>query len=242
MLRAAALITTTLAFTGCVADSGGEGFIILNNTAVQGGTCVLLGTQGQPFKAHGQISTLSPAGYLFTPLFESNITATAGQEITRTLMFQGANVELTVEALTIQHADGTFTKPTPPVLEGTDGKFQSLFSGSLPPGGSANASFEIIPASTIASIAQASGAGATDHMAAEVKAIIKPFGTMGGDRVDGTPFQYPVTVCNDCVVVDHGACPLTGTVRTGDACQPYQDSIVDCCRDASNNLICPGTM
>ena len=242
MLRAAALITSMLAITACVADSGGEGFIIVNNTAVQGTQCLLLGTQGQPFKAHGEISTLSSAGYLFTPLFQSNITATSTQEVQRTLMFNGANVELTVEALTIQHADGTFDKPPVPVLQGTDGKFQALFSGSLTPGGTANAAFEIVPVTTIASIVQASGAAATDHMSAEVKAIIKPFGTMGGDRVDGTPFQYPVTVCNDCVVVNRGACPVTGTVRTGDPCQPFEDSVVDCCTDASNNLVCPASM
>ena len=242
MLRAAALITTTLAFTGCVADSGGEGFVILNNTAVMGTQCLLLGTMGQPFKSHGQISTLSPAGYLFTPLLQSKVTATAGQELQRTIMFQGANIDLTVEAMTIQHADGTFSKPSPPTLMGTDGQFQALFSGSLAPAGTANASFEIVPLSTIGAIVQAAGLGSGDHLSAEVKAVIKPFGTMGGSRVDGTPFQYPVTVCNDCVVVDHGACPVTGLVRTGDACQPYEDSIVDCCHDAQNNLICPGTM
>jgi hypothetical protein len=243
MLRTAALITSALVFTGCVADNGGEGFIILDNTAAPIGMCLLTGTIGQPTVSHGQISTLSPSGYLFTPLFQSKISAAAGQETARTLTFEGANVDLTVEAVTIQSANGTFTKVMPPpTLDGTDGQFQALFSGSLPPGGTANASFEIIPLSTIGSIVQQSGAGPTDHLSAEVKAVIKPFGTLGGDRVDGTPFQYPVTVCNDCVVVDHGACPLTGTVRLGNSCQPFQDQPVDCCRDASNNLVCPGTM
>jgi len=241
MLRAAALITSTLAFTGCVADSGGEGFVILNNTAVMGTTCILTGAVGQPFKSHGQISTMSPTGYLFTPLLQSQVTAQAGQETQRTIMFQAANVDLTVEAVTIQHADGTFTKPPPPTLTGTDGKFQSLFSGSVVPGGTANASFEILPISAIGAIVQGAGLAAGDHLSAEVKAVIKPYGTLGGSRIDGTAFQYPITVCNDCVVVDHGACPVVGLIRTGDACQPYEDSIVDCCRDASNNLVCPGT-
>jgi len=243
MLRAAALITSTLAFTGCVADSGNEGFIILNNTAPPTGTvCTLTGALGQPFVSHGEISVASPSGYLFTPLIQSQITATATNETQRTIMFEGANVELTVEAETIQHSDGTFTKPTPPMLQGTDGKFQALFSGSVTPGGTANVSFEIVPVSTIATIAQGAGLAAGDRLSAEVKALVKPFGTLGGSRVDGSPFQYPITVCNDCVVVDHGACPITGTVRTGDSCQPYQDGIVDCCTDAQNNLLCPGTM
>jgi hypothetical protein len=53
-----------------------------------------------------------------------------------------------------------------------------------------------------------------------------------------------VTVCNNtqglCVVVDNGVCPFTGTPRTGNACNIFQDGVVDCCRDATtNNLICP---
>jgi hypothetical protein len=225
-----------------VADNGGEGFIILNNTAPPAGMCLLTGALGQPFISHGEISTLSPSGYLFTPLIQSKLATVNMSDTTKTILFNGANIELTVEAMTIQHADGTFTKPTPPTLEGTDGKFQALFSGSLTPGGTANVSFEIIPVSTIAAIVQAAAIAPTDKMSAEVKAIIKPFGTAGGDRIDGTQFQYPVTVCNDCIVDDHGACPLTGTVRLGNACQPFQDEPVDCCRDSSNNLICPGTM
>lgn len=241
MLRTAALITSALLFSGCVADSGGEGFLILNNTAPPVGMCLLTGAVGQPFISHGEISTLSPSGYLFTPLIQSKLSANSATDTTKTLMFDGANIELTVEALTIQHADGTFSKPTPTPLTGTDGKFQALFSGSLFPGGTANVSFEIIPVSTIGAIVQGAGIAATDHMSAEVKAIIKPFGTMGGDRIDGSPFQYPVTVCNDCVVVDHGACPVTGTIRLGNACQPFQDAPVDCC-ESTAGLVCPGTM
>jgi hypothetical protein len=243
MLRAAAVITFALACTGCPANSGDEGFVILNNTAPPTGTCLLTGVAGQPSISQGAISTLSPTGYLFTPLFESQITALMGQELQRTVEFQGANVQLTVEAVTIQHPNGAFDHPSMlPTLTGTDAKFQALFSGSLAPGGTANESFEIIPASAIGAIAQGAGLGSGDHLSAEVKAVISPFGSMGGNRVDGTPFQYPVTVCNDCIVFDHGACPITGTLRLGNPCQPFQDVAVDCCHDASNALICPGTM
>lgn len=242
MLRAAVLMTSTLAFAGCVADSGGEGFVILNNTAVTGDTCTLTGTAGQAFVSHGQIYSGSPAGYLLTPLIQSSITATTGQELQRTIMFEGANVELSVEALTIQHADGSFAMPTPPALDGTTGKFRVLFSGSLPPGGTANVAFEIVPVATMQAIMTAAGAASGDSVSAEVRAVVKPYGTMGGSRVDGSPFTYPVTVCNDCVVVDHGACPYMGTARPGNACNPFQDGPVDCCEDPSAGLICPATM
>ena len=118
----------------------------------------------------------------------------------RTITLQGANIELTVSALTIGHADGTFTSATPPTLMGTDGKFLSQFSGSIAPGGVTGTVFEILPVTTIAAIKRAAGAGATDTIDAEVTAIIKPFGEMGGSRVEGHPFQYPVSVCSNCVV------------------------------------------
>jgi hypothetical protein len=242
MLRAAVLFTSTLAFAGCVADSGGEGFVILNNTAV-GTDCAFTGDTGQAFIAHGQIFSGSPTGYLLTPLFESAITATADNQLQRTIMFSGANVELTVAALTIHHADGSTVSAMPPELTGTDGKFRVLFSGSLPPGGSTNVAFEVLPVSAINTIMQAAGAGSGDSVNAEVKAVVKADGTMGGDRVDAAPFTYPITVCNDCVVVDRGACPLTSmTVRTGNACNPFQDGPVDCCEEAGGGLVCPGGM
>jgi hypothetical protein len=243
MLRAAALFTSTLAFAGCVADSGGEGFVILNNTAVPADSCSLTGDAGQAFLAHGQINSSSPAGYLLTPLFESAITATADQTLQRTILLSGANVELSVVAMTVTHGDGSVTNPTPPELSGTDAKFRVLFSGSLPPGGTANFAFEVLPVSTMHTIMAAAGAGDGDSVNAEVTAKVTADGTMGGDRVDSSPFTYPITVCNDCVLVNHGACAdFMGTARTGNACNPFQDGPIDCCTDDTGALVCPAGM
>src|SRR5207248_1104421 len=125
MLRAAALALTTLAFAGCVSDSGGEGFVIISNESVGVGTttCTVTASTTGPFASHGMISTSAQSGYVFTPVLESNITANTGEELQRTITLQGANVELTVAAMTIGHADGTFTKATAPTLDGTDAKF-----------------------------------------------------------------------------------------------------------------------
>lgn len=240
MLRAFAPILLALAFTGCVADNGGEGFTIVSNEYIPTGTigCMLLASSTGPFLSRGQISTLSPSGYLFTPVMQSNIsTESMADLIQRTITLQGANIDLSVDALTIGHADGTFTKATPPTLMGTDGKFLSQFSGSLVPNTVAALSFEIVPVTTIAAIKQAAAAGAGDTIDAEVTATIKPFGVMGGSRVDGTPFKYAVSVCSNCVVHDLGACPQT-SMNKGNPCNAFQDGIVDCCESA-NGLLCP---
>ena len=240
MLRAFAPILLTLAFTGCVADNGGEGFTIISNEYIAAGTtgCMLTASATGPFLSRGQISTLSQSGYLFTPVMQSNIsTQSMADLIQRTITLQGANIDLTVDALTIGHANGTFTKATPPTLMGTDGKFLSQFSGSLPPHTIAAMSFEVVPVTTIAAIKQAAGAAAGDTIDAEVTATIKPFGTMGGSRVDGTPFKYPISVCSNCIIHDIGACPAAATNK-GNPCNVFQDGVVDCCESA-NGLLCP---
>ncbi|MCV4713859.1 hypothetical protein OFC05_27710, partial [Escherichia coli] len=90
------LALVTLLLVGC-ADTGDEGMIILNNTAV-GDTCALSGSPDQAFNPHGTIDVGAPAGYLLTPLVESRITLTEGQtdSAARTIFMRGANVSLEV--------------------------------------------------------------------------------------------------------------------------------------------------
>ena len=66
------------------------------------------------------------------------------------------------------------------------------------------------------------------------------FGTLAGSRIDAEPWLYAVQICANCVVFDHGACPMTvATLRTGNPCNVFQDGIVDCCED-TGGLLCPG--
>ena len=241
MLRLVTL-TAVLALTAC-ANQGDEGFIVLNNTAVAD-SCSLTGDPNQPFIAHGEIYSGSPKGYMLTPLIQSRVTtggAGSGAAVdptTRTIFFKGANVTLDVKAVSIERADGSFTNPNV-TLSGQQAQFSALFSGSLPPGGSANVAFELIPVQTLRTIQMASGAGPTDRMRAEVLATITILGELNGDEVSAQPFTFPVSVCNDCVVVNLGACPVTAMARTGNACNPFQDGVVDCCTDADGFLTCP---
>jgi len=238
MLRLTTL-TAIIALAAC-ANTGDEGMIVLNNSAV-GSTCTLTGSTTQPFIAHGQIWARSPNGYFLTPLIQSRVmSASSVDDSQRTIYLTGANVTLEVKAVTIERADGSFANPAPPTLSGQQAQFSSLFSASLPPSGSVNVGFDVIPVQTLRTILTASGAAATDKMSAEVLATISILGELGGNEIEGQPFQFPIAVCNNCVVVDNGVCPLAVTPRTGNACNVYQDGVVDCCRDASNNLICPG--
>ena len=235
------LALVTLLLVGC-ADTGDEGLIILNNTASTE-SCSFTGAKDQAFNAHGIIWTGSDQGYLLTPLVQSRITLTEGEtdETPRTIFMTGANVTLSVVATTVEDSDsGAFTNASV-TLSGADAQFSKLFSGSLPPSGTANVGFEIIPVATLRTIFNAVNPGPPQSFHAEVLATVSIFGTLNGDDVESPRFQFPVTVCNNCVAANRTdpCTDFTGTARTGNACNMFQDGVVDCCTNSKNQLVCP---
>ncbi|MEO8839961.1 MAG: hypothetical protein ABI591_01375 [Kofleriaceae bacterium] len=225
-LVSALAFMSLVGLVGC-ADKGDEGFFILNNTAppVGGVSCAFTGDPAQPFIAAGAISYLAPQGYVFTPLLESRITAVLGHEAERTIHLEGANV-------TLQVANG-----------GMQQQFTALFSGSLAPNsGTTNVSFELLPVSSIKALGSAS-------QNVEVVASVSAYGTLGGGRIEGEPFQYPITiVAPDNGIVFGAKTPSqagtpclndTNTPRSGNACNVFQDGVVDCCVSATGTNVCP---
>jgi hypothetical protein len=233
-LEEAMRLVSALAFTflvvGC-ADKGDEGFFILNNTAppAAGGVCTFTGDSGQPFLASGSISQVATQGYVFSPLLESRITAVTGSESQRTIHLEGANV-------TLQVANGGMMQ-----------SFTALFSGSLAPnGGTTNVSFELLPASSIKALGNVS-------QNVEVIASVTPYGTLGGGRIEGEPFQYPITILAPGNGIVTGIQPpvsckgfMTSTILPN-GCNPYQDGTLACCvasptstTATPGSTVCPG--
>jgi hypothetical protein len=242
MLRLSS-ITCALVLVGC-ADQGDEGMTVLNNTAT-GDTCTLTGDVAQPFKSHGEIFAFSPVGYELTPLIQSRVTSSIGDgsgsgtsdPAQRTIFLRGADISLTLEAVTIK-TNGQYSVTNP---QTNIAQFSVLFAGSLPPAGSVNVGFEVISPAVMTTIVQSSGVNlATSDMTAEVLADVTIRGDLGGDTVKSNSFQYPISVCTDCVVSNLGPCPQSAT-NTGNACNIFQDGVVDCCTDTNNSLVCPAT-
>jgi len=241
MLRLASL-TTALALVGC-ADNGDEGMTVINNTAVVGETCSLSGDPTQPFKSHGEIYALSPYGYTLTPLISSRImssigtgnTGTTVDPLQRTIFLKGADVTLTLKAVSIE-TNGAYTVSQP---ESLLGQFSVLFSGSLPPSGSVNVGFEVITPAMLRTVIQNSGVNlTTSDLNAEVLAEVEVVGDLGGNEVRSNTFAYPISVCTDCVINYIGDCPATPAAK-GNPCNVFQDGVVDCCSSADGGLICP---
>lgn len=226
---------------GCAADTGDESFIIRSNLATPEGECLFLPALEAVSQSRGQLFLDSPTPYLLHPMFESRIVAPAGKESQRTVFLQGANVDLVIGPIeTIDDAGNVTVDATEETL-----KFQTLFSAALAPnGGLTTAEFDLVPLSALALIKQRVGAS-PGRVHAQVRATATVFGDYYGDRIEGAPFQFPVTVCNDCIVspvpvASAAECPLPMTTmpRLGNACNAFQDGIVDCCLD-NGVLTCP---
>lgn len=238
------LLLLTLATAACVADSGDEAFVVLNNITPDE-NCGVSAMAGGEFTPRGTIYLGSPQPYTLTPLIESRITATATNTSQRTVALQGARVDLAIEAVTVTNGDAVerveFSESEISALQAEGSlRFTSLFSAPLEPGGLTATQFDIVSVGALAAV-RAKTAGMTGVVRAQFVATSTVYGLLGDDEVEGVPFVYPVTGCTDCIVnVVAQSCPapLGTQVRAGNGCNVFQDGVVDCCL-GPNGLICP---
>jgi hypothetical protein len=217
-----AFLSSLVALAGACTD-GGESLIILQNQA-PGTGCQISASAGSDFISRGEIEVASPVGYLFTPLVRSLVNETQSSQ--RLVVVQGADVDITLP-------DGVTVDPA--LLS-----FSQRFSGTITAGGDTSFAFEIVPRPLLEALAGTVSPDRTVQLIARVSV----FGTLDGGDVKSVPFDYPVDVCEGCLVVNNGSCSaLSGEFvpRTGNDCNPFQDQVVDCCDDGTG-LICPAVV
>lgn len=234
MYRSCIALTLGLALAACAADNGGEAIFLSKNVS-PGDGCSFSASASEQFTAHGTFSMFAGKGYRFYPQMVSQITATDSQTQQRTIQLRGARVDL------------SFSDPALSGFPSELTHFMSLFSAPLPPnGGIADGAFELIPAELARMVASAKGVSmtTTEHVKVEVIAKVVVFGDLAGDEVVSQEFQFPVTLCNDCVTKNLGNCPLpfnTVVTNQSNVCNAFQDGTIDCC-SANNELVCPAVL
>ncbi len=244
MQRAFTLMFALASLGACAADNGDDGIFITKNV-VPGAGCTFSATESSPFLSHGTYSIHANASYQLHPQMKSRITARVGQEDQRTVIIQGARVELTFADAGRPGAlfsSGEIDEMRTAAVT----RFETRFTAPLPPnGGIADGDVALINTNLldriIAKNPDAASPTSTQSFRAEILASVVVFGDMAGSEVESNTFTFPVTICNDCVSNIIGACPLAAgtTVRSGNECNSYQDGIVDCCA-MGNDVICPG--
>ena len=229
------MIVATLAVAtlgGCTADGGEDGAILILKNVAPAGGCVVTGSADELFISHGSLDSQLAHGYLFIAQAKSRLSAIAGTEDQRTILISGARIDITFPGSSLFDA----TELADLKARGLT-HFRQLFSAPLSPnGGITDVGFQLIPGSLVQAMADKAGG----PFVAETLATFTMEGRQAGNAVESQEFSYAVTVGTGISVVNHGACPLQGEVRTGSPCNPTQDGIVDCCTEG-NALLCPGT-
>jgi hypothetical protein len=222
--------------SGCTVDQN-NALIILQNQ-IPDEECVVPATQGATFRPSGTLDVAvrpdgtSNSGYLFTPLVRSGLTA--GQSVNQHIVFLGgADVEL--------RSTGSESSDALVAALETAGLSKRTFltSGSIPPGGSAGLAFVAIDGEQTAAMAAHLGAGA----ATTIYARVTVFGTVDEGDIVSSPFDYPITICDGCLVRNVGSCstiPPDSELGQGGTCGLLQDGVLTCCNTGSGTR-CPAT-
>lgn len=229
------LATASIAFSlvGCLAaDGAGDEAIYIAKALAANDECTFTSSESEQFIGHGFITVFSPQPYLIHPQMRSRITAAAGETDQKTIQIHGARVNLDFKDPDVGN-----------LVDANNKKFQTLFSAPLAPntGSVTDGTFELIPEGALASIA--ASLGADEDIETEVVGKIVVFGDLAGDEVTSQEFQFPVTICSNCVTASFGmptfpTCPVMTAGRQGNACNPFQDGTVDCCQ-GPNGIECP---
>ena len=237
MQRASILISLGLALTACAANEGDEGIFVSKNVA-PGAGCTFSAAANEPFHTHGTVSVFS-GGYRIFPQMVSKITATEANVQSRTIQVRGARIDI---------------ETTDPALSGIskDARhFETRFSAPIAPnGGITDAEFIGISEAYLKEVAAIKGTGSFESEVI-VHAIV--YGDLAGSEVTSqNDWEFPVTICNDCVVnVLKNAmgnpitCPVPSGTIVRDArgeCSMFQDGFVDCCMLGNGQLQCPAAV
>jgi hypothetical protein len=224
---------------GCAA-SGDESIIVLRNVVPASG-CVLSSTTTVSI-SQGALDVQAHTGYVFSAQLKSRITTVPGSMMDdqRTIFVDGANVDIAFPGSAL------FSDAELASLKSSGfTHFKAEFSTLLPPnGGVAAVGFELIPAGLVAMIAAKPG---FISVAADTSFTV--LGQLAGGDVTSQTFHYPVTILSGGLVNFAGTtgncADLSSSFmpRAGNPCNPGQDTVVDCCKDAKGN-VCPavGTM
>lgn len=220
---------------GCTADSGDGGILVLKNVRANE-MCATTGAETQPGISHGSLDLLVESPYIFIAQMKSRIAALAGQEDQRTIIVQGADVDVDFPGSSL-FSEAELAELDALALT----RRRAPFSAAIRPNGVTDAGFDLIPSDLTVRIAAKLGNSSSRITAVATFTIV---GDMSGQRVTSQPFSYPITMGNGIALSVLGTCPLSrdfAPLNTGYACNVAQDDVVDCCA-TDIGIRCPATL
>jgi len=216
-------------------------FEIINNQ-VPSADCTI-GTSDTVYQGQGRLdarlvrSGAEAAFYVF-PLLQNNL-ASPGDEGPDTNKITLSSFAVDISLLTAPPAttaliDGLNANPaTAPLLH-----YKTPWSGSIASGGGRLAAWvAAFPVELAARILAAQELSVSPTVWVNLK--IRSFGRTLTQDIESDPFDYPVALCDGCLIARTGPCPFTSEpLYLGNPCNVAQDALVDCCTTGAD-LICP---
>ena len=219
-------------------------FEIVNNQVPTGGCAIPVNDtvyQGQGTLDAKLVRGGAGSAYFVFPLLKNNLSgASSGEVDSNKIVLTSFAVDISVltgppeitSLVNMLNADPSLSA----LLH-----YQTPWSGSIASGGgelsAAVAAFPVELASRMLGTLGLSGQPSTF-----VNLRIRSFGHTTTRDIESDPFDYPVAVCDGCLIAKTGPCPFTAApTNTGNPCNVAQDYPVDCC-SAGNELICPAVV
>jgi len=178
------------------------------------------------------------AAYLIFPLLRNNLPGASGGEVdSNKIVLTSFAVDISV--LTAPEAVTSLVG-----MLGADPNLSSLlhyktpWSGSLASGGGElSAAVPAVPAELAARMLGSQGLSIQRSTWLNLR--IRSFGKTTTRDIESDPFDFPIAVCDGCLIANMQPCPFMGTPsNAGHPCNVAQDYPVDCCT-AGNELVCP---
>ncbi len=231
MRRITLVSCLSLAVVSSACTDGGAVLVILQNQ-VPDDSCTVSGNAGNLFRSRGFVDVSSPGGYLFTPVVQNVAIGDRDDPSEHLVTIQGGDVEIVF----------------PEGFTGTEGipdtAFNTLFSGAIhPDGGTTSFGFVVLTRNFLQGLKVTGNLAVNGSNFVTLVAKVSVYGEMDGGNVQSEVFNYPIDVCDSCLIDDFGPCDPTPDGYTGVsfACLGYiQDTLHQCCQDSAGRLRCPG--
>lgn len=117
--------------------------------------------------------------------------------------------------------------------------FSAPWAASVDSGGGVAASGVAAFPLELAARVRATGAVGVARSSMVANIRVRAFGSTTTQNVESDPFDFPVYVCDGCLVANVLTCPFSSNPSNpGNPCNVSQDDYVDCC-SSNGSLICP---
>ena len=215
-------------------------FEIVNNQVPTGNCSVPVNDtvyQGQGTLDAKLVRSGAGSAYFVFPLLKNNLPGANGDVDSNKIVLTSFAVDISVLTAPDEVKNLVKMLGEDPSLS-TLLHYQTPWSGSIASGGGElSAIVSAFPVELAGRMLGTQGLSITPSTFVNLR--IRSFGHTTTRDIESDPFDYPVAICDGCLIANVQPCPFTANApNPGNPCNVAQDYPVDCCT-AGNDLICP---